>query len=169
MTNRIIALGLLAFAPLAWAGEPPELVAAKKEYAALGAHPMETQRAAFLTKLVRMRERFAHAGAESAWKAVDAEMLPHPVAPVADAKELAAVFAAKWQSPRHDYLYRRDGSWTMLPADADSPHGTWRLEGNQLVETEAGESPATFRYTLLLLTAHDLVYADGHTVFYLKR
>jgi len=38
-----------------------------------------------------------------------------------------AVWSANGQSPRHDYLYRRDGSWTMLPGDEGTTHGTWRI------------------------------------------
>jgi hypothetical protein len=39
----------------------------------------------------------------------------------------------KWSSPRHDYLYPSDGSWTMLPADEGTTHGTWRIERNQFL------------------------------------
>jgi len=72
----------------------------------------------------------------------------------------------KWRSPRHDYIYRRDGTWSMLPVEPDTTGGTWRIEGNQHVETNV---LGTFRYTILLLTAKDFVETDGQIVFYRKR
>jgi len=54
-----------------------------------------------------------------------------PPRPVSDSKALSARLVGKWESPRHDYLYRADGTWTMLPVEPDIAHGTWRIEGNQ--------------------------------------
>jgi hypothetical protein len=37
----------------------------------------------------------------------------------------------EWQSPRHTYLYRSDGTWTILPEKIDSyqaTNGRWRTE-----------------------------------------
>jgi hypothetical protein len=56
------------------------------------------------------------------------------------ADSFSSLLVGKWQSPRHDYLFRADGTWTMLPAEEDgvqSTHG--RIEGNQFFDTAATE------------------------------
>jgi hypothetical protein len=78
----------------------------------------------------------------------------------------------EWRSPRHDYLFREDGTWTMLPAEQfgiQSTHGTWRIEGNQLVDTALVDPPDTSRYTNILISDKDFVFADDEYVFYETR
>lgn len=143
-------------------GQSGELDKAKTEYAK--AEQTETARVSFVTKLTHMRARFAKANNEQ-WKAVDAEVMRHP-AP-ADSAELSKLLIGEWASPRHEYVFRSDGTWSMLPAEPDATRGTWRIEGNQYFDTGLGGQ--TTKYTILLLTVNDFVFTDREVVFYETR
>ena len=82
---------------------------------------------------------------------------------------LSRRLVGKWSSPRHDYLYPSDGSWTMLPADEGTTHGTWRIERNQFFTTASIGSPDPAQYTIILITKTDFVIADQSGVFYETR
>ncbi len=86
---------------------------------------------------------------------------------------LSALFVGQWSSPRHDYLYRADGTWVMLPADPDSTHGTWRIAGNQYFDTTAVDPAVERQYTIILISKRDFVFSekdkDGLYVFYETR
>jgi hypothetical protein len=97
----------------------------------------------------------------------DAEIKQHP-APN-DGKALSMLLVGKWESPRHDHLYRADGTWTMLPVEPDITHGTWRIEGNQYFDTAAIEPPQTSQYTIILISKRDFVFTDQEIVFYETR
>jgi hypothetical protein len=139
-----------------------ELDKAKTEYAK--GPQTEAARISYVTKLIRMRARFAQANNEQ-WKAVEAEIMRHP-AP-ADSAELSTFLIGEWASPRHEYVFRSDGTWSMLPAEPDATHGTWRIEGNQYFDK--GPGGQTTKYTILLLTVNDFVFTDREVVFYETR
>jgi hypothetical protein len=151
---------LVAAQPVA--GQSGELDKAKTEYAK--AEQTEAARVSFVTKLIRMRARFAQTNNEQ-WKAVDAEVMHHP-AP-ADSAVLSKRLVGEWASPRHEYVFKSDGTWSMLPVEPDVTHGTWRIEGNLYFDTDP--SGHTTKYTVLLLTATDFVFTDGEVVFYETR
>jgi hypothetical protein len=98
--------------------------------------------------------------------AVDFEINRHPVPAAADDKALAKLRVGTWQSPRHDYLYRADGTWTMDP-DAgipDATHGTWSIHGNEYTETTSGAVPAeSTTYTIILLNDTTFIFAEPGT------
>ena len=48
--------------------------------------------------------------------------------------ELRQLMVGRWTTGRHDYDYKADGTWRMLPADASTTKGTWRIENHQLIE-----------------------------------
>lgn len=48
--------------------------------------------------------------------------------------ELRELMVGKWTTGRHDYEYKSDGTWRMLPADTSTTKGTWRIENQQLIE-----------------------------------
>jgi hypothetical protein len=131
-------------------------------------HPSETARADYITRLVRLREQAARMNTDS-WQAIDAEIKQHPAPNESDGKALANLLVGQWESPRHDYLYRADGTWTMVPADPDTTHGTWRIEGNQYFDTAATDPPETRQYTVILISKQDFVFTDQEIVFYEKR
>lgn len=130
--------------------------------------PSEAARSDYVTRLVRIREEMARQKNDE-WKAIDNEIREHPAPKDSDAKVLSRHLVGKWSSPRHDYLYRRDGSWTMLPADEGTTHGTWRIEGNQFFTTASIGPPDPAQYTIILITKKDFVIADQSGVFYETR
>jgi hypothetical protein len=60
-----------------------------------------------------MREEMARQKNDE-WKAIDSEIREHPAPKDSDGNVLSRRLVGKWSSPRHDYLYPSDGSWTML-------------------------------------------------------
>jgi hypothetical protein len=140
---------------------------AKRDYDRLS-NPSETARSDYITRLVRLREQAAKQKTEE-WPAIDAEIKRHPAPSGTDGKKLASLRVGEWETPRHDLLYRADGTWTMLPAEAGATRGQWRVEGNQYFETFATDPPETHRYTIILMTKKDFVFADEKIVFYETR
>lgn len=48
--------------------------------------------------------------------------------------ELRKLMVGRWTTGRHDYDYRADGTWRMLPTDIATTKGKWRIENRQLIE-----------------------------------
>jgi len=140
---------------------------AKQDYEKISS-PSEANRSNYITRLIRLREKAARAKTEE-WQAIDTEIKRHPAPNDADSKIFSSLLVGQWESPRHDYLYRADGTWTMLPEEKDVTHGRWRIEGNQYFDTAAIEPPETSQYTIILITKKDLVFADQTRVFYETR
>ena len=151
----------LCFAACCPAQEPMELRETREAYQK--GPKTETARANYVERLVLLRQQFASAR-NQAWQVVDAEIRHHPAPP--DSSRFARIMIGKWRSPRHDYVYRRNGTWSMLPAEPDSTRGKWHFVGNVCIETNI---LGTYRYTTILLTAEDYVCTDGEVVFYRKR
>jgi hypothetical protein len=166
----LIFSGALAAWPLTAYGQQSAhylaaLEQAKRSHAKVS-RPSEAARSAYITSLIRLREKAARSKTDE-WKAIDAEIKRHP-APNDIGKILSDRLIGKWASPRHEYLYRADGTWTMLPLEEDATRGRWRIEGNQLFDSLATR-PGTSQYTIILLTRKDLVFTDGEVVFYETR
>jgi hypothetical protein len=140
---------------------------AKSDYGKIS-HPSEADRSNYITRLVRLREK-AIKGKTYDWPAINAEIKQHPAPNDSDSKTLMALLAGQWGSPRHDYLYRADGTWTMLPIEPDITRGNWRIEGNQYFDTAATDPPLTTQYTIILITKKDFVFTDQTDVFYETR
>lgn len=160
--------------PLAARAQQPDrmryvgaLKEAKRDYEKIS-HPSEAARSDYITGLVRMREKAARLRTGE-WQAIDTEIKRHPAPHDSVSKNFSSLRVGKWASPRHDYLYRVDGTWTMLPADENTTHGRWRIEGNQYFDSTATEPPETTQYTIILITKKDFVFADQEDVFYEKR
>jgi hypothetical protein len=160
----IVVLGIvIAFS--ASAQEPRELRDARREYDTLK-QPAEADRVQYITRLVRLRESFTRKEAEKMF-AIDAEIRRYPMpATVAIQVPMARVLG-RWQSPRHAYFFRRDGSWTS-DEDTNAPLGTWRIEGNKFFQNYTDE-PADKGSTIILLNDADFVLATRDHVFYLWR
>ena len=139
----------------------------KRDYGKIS-HSTEAARLDYITRLVRLRKEAAR-GKTDAWQAIDAEIKQHAAPRESDSKAFSKLLVGKWESPRHDYLYRADGTWTMLPADPDITHGTWRIEGNQFFDTAAIAPGETDQYTIILITKRDFVFTDQEVVFYETR
>ena len=169
---------MLLVAAAAWpfaihAGQPDRgrplglLEKAKRDYEKIS-HPSEADRSNYITRLVRLRDKAA-GGKPDESQAIDAEIKRHPAPVDADSKVLSALLVGKWESPRHDYLYRADGTWTMLPEEEGIAHGVWRIEGNQYFSIAAIEPADKSSYTIILITEKDLVFSDPTGVFYETR
>ena len=139
----------------------------KRAYAKM-AHPDEAARADYISRLVRLREDVVRRKADT-WKAIDAEVRQHPAPADSDSKTLSGLIVGKWESPRHDYLYRADGTWTMYPVEEGITHGDWRIEGNQYFDSAAADPQQTSQYTIILISKSDFVFADQAYVFYETR
>ncbi len=140
---------------------------AKGDYAKVS-HPSEAARSGYTTRLVRMREEASRLKNDE-WQAIDTEIKQHPAPNDSGSKTFSSLLAGEWESPRHDYLYRADGTWTLLPIEQDVTHGSWRIEGNQFFLTFATEPPETSQYTIILITKRDFVMTDQTIVFYETR
>lgn len=146
---------------------PGALEVIKRDYGRIS-HPSEAARADYITRLVRLRERAARLKTD-AWQAIDAEIKQHPAPTDSDGKALSSRLVGEWESPRHDYLYRADGTWTMTPVEPGIAHGTWRIERNQFFLTFATDPPQTHQYAIILIGQRDFVVTDREVVFYETR
>src|SRR5262245_62835156 len=97
------------------------LQAAKRDYEKMS-KSSEAARTDYITRLVRMREKAARLKTDE-WQAIDAEIKRHPAPSDSDGKKLSSLLVGEWESPRHDYLFRPDGTWTMLPIEEGITHG----------------------------------------------
>ena len=148
--RRLTIAGFLVLALPSLAQEPVELQEARAEYG--NGAQTESTRSSYITKLVRMRERMA-ASHDKAWQAVDAEIMRHPAPP--DSATFSRGMLGKWRSPRHDYLYRSDGTWSMLPAEPDATKGNVAFRRQRLRRDEHSRdvslyNPVTHSYGLCL-------------------
>jgi hypothetical protein len=164
--------GAVAAWPVAARAQKPGRYAAlldkaKRDYGKIS-HPSEAERSEYIMGLVRLRKKAAAAKTDE-WQAIDAEIKQHPAPNDPGSKTFFNLRVGEWESPRHDYLYRADGTWTMLPAEEGTTNGTWRIEGNQAFETTATDPPLALQYTIILITKNDSVFTDQTNVFYETR
>jgi len=136
---------------------------AKRDYEKISKRS-EAARSDYITRLVRMREKAA-----DEWQAIDAEIKRHLAPTDSNSTRLSSLLVGEWASPRHDYLFRADGTWTMLPVEENVTHGRWHIEGNQYFDTVATDPPETSQYTIILITKKDFVFTDQTHVFYETR
>jgi hypothetical protein len=173
MQKLLIAFATAGLAANGMASELKELKAAKQEYEQSIPHDNEAARLKYVNKLAGMLEAFVtdyrktgvHKDDQSV-VALNAELKAHPAPANLDAAKLSAFMAGTWKSPRHEYLYRRDGSYAMLPVEKGTPSGHWRIEGNQYIDISERNAPKGDRYTLVLLNARYFVYFDKDAVFF---
>jgi len=66
-----------------------------------------------------------------------------------DDATLSRLLVGTWQGPRHQTVYRADGTWMLDPPDeGDNTRGKWRIERGKLIETwrfsdESSDSTST--------------------------
>ncbi len=174
MVIRCVSIILAAFlvATSVAAEEPKELRDARRQFESLR-HPSEAERVAYITRLVRLRESFTRADYKK-MEAIDAEVIRHPMPPGVDSAELRKRMVGRWTSPRHSYLYRADGTWTMLPEFEDglqATHGVWHIEGNKFFQNalvQPPEAPDTGE-TIITLTKTDFVWSTTKAPYYMRR
>jgi len=54
------------------------------------------------------------------------------ITPLSDAR--TETIDGRWTTGRHDYDYKADSTWRMLPTDISTAKDTWRIENHQLIE-----------------------------------
>ena len=153
---------------------PPELQAieAKYDLATIDLH--EAKREKYIMELAALHWHLVRHDLPGI-DAVDFEINRHPMPSTsASDKALTKLRVGTWQSPRHDYLYRADGTWVMDPEAgiSDATHGTWSIHGNQYTDAVSGDVPAeTTTYTIILLTDSTFIFAEPGTAgaFYEQR
>ena len=161
-------LAVIGIVSAAVAAEPKELTDARREFESLQ-YPTEADRIHYVTRLVRLRETFTRRDAEMMF-AIDKEVIRHPMPVPADPHELTKRIVGRWTSPRHQYLYRANGTWTMLPEFINgekSTAGTWSIEGNQFIQSFKN-SPGSHE-EIILLTATDFVWSIRTAPYYMRR
>jgi len=168
--NLKIALAAVILATPFFAHGADELADAKARYT--HAKPGEETRLDYVHELIKMHDKLMLIdkgpqwtdAVEARFRAINDEMKQHAAPEKSDSKALSKMLTGKWRSPRHDYLYKRNGTWIMLPDEKDSSRGTWAIKGNRFTTEDKNE------YTIILLDAHDFVYTDKEgDVFYEKR
>jgi hypothetical protein len=166
----IIASTMFSIAAVS-ANEPKELVELRQRFEALK-HPSEADRIRYITALVRLRESFTRADADK-MRAIDAEIIKHPMPFEVDSAALRKHIVGRWRSPRHSYLYRADGTWTtsdFTDANEATPRGLWRIEGNKFFHRMLDEpSEAETGRTIIILTDTDFVSGTHIALYYMRR
>ena len=133
-------------------------------------------RETYMDQLVKLRYEYVWNGGHKGNSTIDEkisainnEVKKHPLPPNSDGKSLSRLRVGEWESPRHDYLYRSNHTWTMLPIENDVTHGLWKIDGNKYYDWVPVYSPLRPVYTIILLDANYFVFTDGEHVFYEKR
>ena len=148
--------------------EPERLTELRQRFHALQ-HPTEADRVRYITALVRLRETFTRADSDK-MGAIDAEVINYPIPEDVDSAALRKRIVGHWSSPRHQYLYRADGTWTILPEFIEgvkSTAGTWSIEGNRFIQNFKN-SPGSHE-EIILLTATDFVWSTRVAPYYMRR
>lgn len=148
---------------------PTSLAAERGKYESRVEKKSEADRERYVERLAKLRAKLAADGKTEEAFGVDNEIKKRP-APN-DAVRWMSLRVGKWESPRHEYVFRQDLTWSMLPEGDGVTHGWWKVEGNQLIEgysgNMAGEKPG--QYTILLLNSRRLIFTNGEAVFYQKK
>jgi hypothetical protein len=96
---------------------------------------LQADRQHYILGLAALRDKFAEARRTSDWRAVDAEIRRYPAPKDSGSNALSKLLVAEWASPRHEYVFRSNGTWSILPAEPGTTCGRWRIEGNQYYDT----------------------------------
>ena len=173
MHMRIAALIIgVFFIGTVFAEEQKQLVELKQQFQSLH-NPNDSDRVRYITALVRLRESFTRKDYKK-MEEIDAEIIKHPMLPNVDSDSLRKRIIGKWTSPRHNYLYRTDGTWTMLPEFENgnkATHGVWHIEGNKFFENAHINPPLPpdKGETLILVTDTDFVWNTHISPYYMRR
>jgi hypothetical protein len=184
MKFKVIALVLLVFATQLCAAGPDKT--SKPDYQALldaardarlRYHTNRAQMAAekarlrYVTDLTEIACRYMDIGKGQAWlklqdgwEALNREIVLYPAPKDSDAKTLSRLLVGRWESPRHDYIYYKNGKWSMLPIEPDVTHGHWRIVGNQYWDGDVVENGAVAHgtpYTIILLNQKYFVFTNS--------
>ena len=176
MLAKVLALFCFVwFGSSAFALNDTKLAAAKQKFAQ--SHDGEVARQAYVATLAAMLRnlniKYINTGRSDEndgklFDELDAELKAHPAPEGVDSKRLSKLRVGKWQSPRHTYTYRADGTAQMDLEDGleaagyHPPISSWHISGNQYFDAEMD-------YTIICLNNRDFVFTDGEAVFHERR
>jgi hypothetical protein len=154
------------------ADEPKQLIELRQRFEAIH-HLSEADRVRYITALVRLRESLTRADVDK-MNAIDAEVMRHPMPPNVDSAALRKQIVGRWRSPRHSYIYRADGTWTISDdgkdGDETALHGLWRIEGNKFFwRAIAVPKDVETEETIIILTETDFVWGTHIAPYYMRR
>lgn len=86
------------------------------------------------------------------------ELRQHPAPRNVDSRKLSQLLVGKWQSPRHVYTFRSDGTYGV----ADEQRDKWRIDGNEYIDDVS-------RGPIILLDRNYFIYAEGQGVAFYPR
>ena len=149
------------------ASENPGLKAAKAEYDA-SSHD-EVARVRYATKLADLADQLtplilhnpdvaAKEAAAGKAGAINEELRKLPMSPKVDSNKLRQSLIGKWESPRHVYVFRTDGTYGV----ADGDRTKWRIDGNEFIDDFS-------RGPIILLDDNYFIYGCGGTVTFYTR
>ena len=148
--------------------DDPGLKTAKAEYEASSLD--ETARVRYVTKLADMSAQLtpkilhnpdldtkvAYANQAGA---IGQELRKHPMPRNVDSGKLSQLLLGKWESPRHVYIFRADGTYGMVDTEESDK---WRIDGNEYID-------AFSRGPIILLDRNYFIYACGQGVIIYTR
>lgn len=173
LTKNLLILALLLATATIYAKTVPALDAAKQKFAK--SDQSEAARLVYLGTLAdllskEVTEHIFNRGHGPQIDALNAELKKHPFPKDSDSKALTKLRAGHWQSPRHTYIFRDNGTWRLDPKTDGTSSGTWHIKGNQFTETWHNEdNPSTDTqetYTILVLNQKYCIVTDGQAVFF---
>jgi hypothetical protein len=142
-----------------------EMASAKAAYEKSAPGGEEAARMTYVTKLANLMDGLVAQYRQSGERhneemiALPAEMKKHPAPKNSDSKKLSQLLVGRWASPRHEYVFRKDGKSGM----ADGPMNTrWRIHGNQYNDGSKDQ-------TIILLDKDYFIFRDGDDVFFHSR
>jgi hypothetical protein len=147
--------------------DDPGLKAAKAEYQS-SSHD-ETARVRYVTKLANMSAQLTpkilhnpDVDAKVAYAnqagAIEEELRKHPMPRNVDSRKLSQLLIGEWESPRHTYVFRADGTYGV----ADEQRDKWRIDGNEYIDDVS-------RGPIVLLDHNYFIYACGQGVIMYTR
>jgi uncharacterized repeat protein (TIGR03803 family) len=145
----------------------PGLKAAKAEYEASSRD--EAARIRYVTKLADMSAQLTpkilhnpDVDAKVAYAnqagAIEEELRKHPMPRNVDSRKLSQLLIGEWESPRHTYVFRADGTYGV----ADEQRDKWRIDGNEYIDDVS-------RGPIVLLDHNYFIYACGQGVIIYTR
>ena len=73
--------------------------------------------------------------------------------------EIGAIMVGKWTTGRHDIIFRKDGTWQMLPIDSGGTAGKWHIKDGRLFDGNPPSMP------FLKVTQDSLILKNDRGVY----
>jgi hypothetical protein len=116
-------------------------------------------RAQLIPKILHNPDVDAKAAYADQADAVDQELRKHPMPRNVDSRKLSQLLIGKWESPRHVYIFRAEGTYGMVDTNE---RDKWRIDGNEYID-------AFSRGPIILLDGNYFIYAEAQAVVFYSR